>query len=149
MSTYFFDLTHLFAIFLSSLVFILSKAPIASFTGSDLLWRWWAKNRWWRWRFEGFILGFCLVMAYFYLVLFGWLSALSRFAMFGQFHIRTLPHDVFTREGNDLRTTVTIILIMFFSSIMWSFHHFALQFGRHWKVEVFYLHISMISDPHI
>ncbi|CAI9785584.1 unnamed protein product [Fraxinus pennsylvanica] len=28
-----------------------------------------------------------------------------------KFHIRTAPHDVFTREGNDLRTTVTITLV--------------------------------------
>ncbi|GAB2282221.1 DnaJ protein erdj3b [Dionaea muscipula] len=28
-----------------------------------------------------------------------------------KFHIRTAPHDRFTREGNDLRTTVTITLV--------------------------------------
>lgn len=28
-----------------------------------------------------------------------------------QFRIRTAPHDVFRREGNDLHTTVTITLV--------------------------------------
>lgn len=32
----------------------------------------------------------------------------------GQFRIRTAPHDRFKREGNDLHTTVTITLVIFF-----------------------------------
>jgi hypothetical protein len=32
---------------------------------------------------------------------------------FWQFRIRTAPHDVFRREGNDLHTTVTITLVNF------------------------------------
>lgn len=63
-------------------------------------------------------LAFVWFLTSFYLVLSGWLLfRLTCFAIFGQFRIRTAPHDVFTREGNDIRTTVTITLVLFFHQL--------------------------------
>jgi len=45
---------------------------------------------------------------------------------FWQFRIRTAPHDIFRREGNDLHTTVTITLVNFPP-----FFSFALKVMRH------------------
>lgn len=51
-----------------------------------------------------------------------------------QFHIHTAPHDRFRREGNDLRATLTITLVVFFSIIFnhfFSFQFFCCFFFQH------------------
>lgn len=42
-----------------------------------------------------------------------------------QFRVRTAPHDLFRREGNDLHTTVTITLVVICSNIFYTFRHCA------------------------